>query len=99
MPSNNTLASSPAAAAPELADVVEQIRRTANAELELPAPVTPQARLLEDLALDSLGLTIIAVDLENRYRIKLGEEDAQGISTVGDLAALVVRRVTEAEAR
>ena len=53
----------------------------------------PSSRLLEDLALDSLGLTVLAVGLENRYRVRLDEQDAQGIVTVEDLARLVVSRM------
>ncbi|MBX5484149.1 MAG: acyl carrier protein [Myxococcaceae bacterium] len=83
---------------PDPDEVVREIAAIAAAELELPAAVTPDARLLEDLALDSLGLTVIAVGLENRFRIRLREEDAEGIRTVRDLAALVVRRVEEQRA-
>jgi acyl carrier protein len=48
---------------------------------------------LKDLQLDSLGLTVLAVGLENRFRVKLSEEDAVGLATVEDLAKLVVTRV------
>lgn len=80
---------------PELAQVLEALDRIAREELELPEPLLPEARLVEDLALDSLKLTVLAVGLEDRFRVRLNEEDAQGIATVGDLAALVVRRAKE----
>jgi len=79
------------------AQVLETIRAIARAELELERPVYPSDDLLADLGLDSLGLTVLAVGLENRYRVKLSQEDALGIRTVADLAALVARR-TEASA-
>ena len=41
--------------------------------------------------LDSLGLTVLAVGLENRFRVKLSEEDAAGVRTVADLARCVRR--------
>ena len=76
-------------------NVVEEIRRIAARELEVPRPIAPESRLLEDLALDSVGLTVVAVGLEDRFRVKLSEEDADGIHTVADLARLVSRRVAE----
>ena len=77
---------------PNEAEVLETIRSIARAELELERPVQPQDDLLADLGLDSLGLTVLAVGLENRFRVKLSQEDAVGLRTVADLARLVVRR-------
>jgi acyl carrier protein len=74
-------------------EVVAEIRRILDEELEWKGSVEPSHELLRDLQLDSLGLTVLAVGLENRYRVKLSEEDAEGISTVRDLAQLVVARV------
>lgn len=97
MPELSTIvpASSPARPAPEVDEVVRYIASIADEQLELSGKVTAQARLVEDLALDSLGLTVVAVELENRYRIRLSEQDADGIRTVEELARLVARRVTE----
>jgi acyl carrier protein len=77
---------------PNESDVLETIRSIARAELELERAVEPGDDLLADLGLDSLGLTILAVGLENRFRVKLSQEDAVGVRTVADLARLVVRR-------
>jgi len=81
-----------------VAAAVEEIRAIVERELDCPVPVTAQAHLLRDLALDSLGLMVIAVGLEDRFRVKLGEEDAGQIETVQDLATLVARRVEEGAA-
>ena len=75
------------------AEVVVEIRRILGEELEWTGSVEPTHELLKDLQLDSLGLTVLAVGLENRFRVKLSEEDAEGLSTVEDLARLVVSRV------
>lgn len=77
------------------AEVLDTIRAIARTELELEQPVDPGDDLLADLGLDSLGLTVLAVGLENRFRVKLSQEDAVDVRTVADLARLVVRR-TEA---
>ena len=76
-------------------DVVAEVRRILGEELEWKGAVEPSHDLLKDLQLDSLGLTVLAVGLENRFRVKLSEEDAAGVLTVADLARLVSRRVAE----
>jgi acyl carrier protein len=76
-------------------EVVAEVRRILGEELEWKGSVEPSHDLLKDLQLDSLGLTVLAVGLENRFRVKLSEEDAAGVITVSDLAKLVTRRVTE----
>lgn len=75
-------------------DVVAEIRRILGEELEWKGAVEPSHDLLKDLQLDSLGLTVLAVGLENRFRVKLSEEDSVGIVTVADLARLVSTRVS-----
>nr|AYM52860.1 acyl carrier protein [Myxococcaceae bacterium MCy9487] len=74
-------------------EVMAEIRRIAREELEFEGVVEPSHDLLRDMHLDSLGLTVLAVGLENRFRVLLSEEDAQGVRTVEDLARLVAGRV------
>jgi acyl carrier protein len=74
------------------AEVLDAIRSIALSELEVERPVQPADDLLADLGLDSLGLTVLAVGLENRFRVKLSQDDAVAVRTVEDLAKLVVRR-------
>jgi acyl carrier protein len=78
--------------------VLAEIRRVARGELEYAGEVLPTARLNEDLHLDSMSMIVMAVELENVFRVRLQEEDAAAIETVGDLVALVVQRVGEADA-
>jgi len=77
-------------------EVLEAVRTIARTELAMERPIAPEDDLLEDLALDSLGLTVLAVGLENRFRVKLSEEDAAGVRTVRDLAQHVAARTREA---
>lgn len=81
------------------ARVLEEIRRIARVELEHSGEIVPTLRLQEDLHLDSMAMIVVAVGLENAFRVKLQEEDAGKIVTIGDLVTLVVRRVGEAEPR
>ncbi|RKH63046.1 acyl carrier protein [Corallococcus aberystwythensis] len=78
-------------------EAVAEIRRIVQEELEFEGVVEPTHDLLRDLHLDSLGLTVLAVGLENRFRVLLSEEDAQGVHTVEDLARLVAARVAAAK--
>jgi len=45
--------------------------------------------------LDSLKVLSLLFKVEKRYDIVLDEEDGDDLQTVGDLAALVVRRIQE----
>ncbi|QRK09879.1 acyl carrier protein [Archangium violaceum] len=76
--------------------VLSEIRRIVSQELDWKGPVEPSQQLIRDLQLDSLGLTVLAVELENRFRIRLSMEDSVGVSTVGDLMRLVASRASEA---
>ena len=42
-----------------------------------------------------MAMIIVAVGLEDAFRVKLEEEDATRLVTVGDLARLVVQRVAQ----
>jgi acyl carrier protein len=82
---------------PPTTDVVlTEIRRIAEAELDLRGAVEARSELVRDLGLDSLGAMVLAVGLENRFRVKLDEQDAGTLRTVADLVALVQRRCEEA---
>ena len=83
--------------APSSQEVLAEIRRIVKEELQLERMVQGSDALIEDLQLDSLGLTILAVGLEDRFRIKLTEEDSAQVSTVDDLASLVSSRACEAQ--
>lgn len=73
-------------------EVLAEIRRVVRDELGVTRAVRAEDDLLTDLQLDSVGLLTLVVGLEDRFRIALAEEDAAGVRTVQDLAALVVSR-------
>ena len=92
MPSPDGPASSREGTVATELQVLDAIRTIARTELEMERPISPEDDLLRDLALDSLGLTVLAVGLENRFRVKLSEEDAAGVQTVADRARHVASR-------
>jgi acyl carrier protein len=69
--------------------VLREIAELATAELEVEAPLFPETRLVEDLALDSLRRLTLAVAIEDRFRICFDPEDEAALTTVGDLVTLV----------
>jgi acyl carrier protein len=50
---------------------------------------------LQSWGLDSLKVMSLVFKIEERYGIVLDEEDADDLRTVGDLAALALRRIQE----
>lgn len=73
-------------------EILAEIRRIASQELEISHLVEPSDQLIQDLELDSLGATVLAVGLEDKFRIRLSPEDSGQVETVQDLVQLVARR-------
>ncbi len=73
-------------------EVLAEIRRVIRDELGVAREVRLEDDLIADLQLDSVGLLTLVVGLEDRFRIALAEEDAAGVRTVQELAALVQSR-------
>jgi acyl carrier protein len=72
-----------------------EIQRVVERELAAPRAIAPGDRLIDDLGLDSLTLTTLAVELEDRFQIILTDAEAEGIKTVAELARCVAARVTQ----
>ena len=53
----------------------------------------PEARLVEDLGLDSLKLLMLAAAVENRFRVALTPADDARIRTVADLVAALEEKL------
>ncbi len=81
---------------PSTEDVLAAIQHIAARELDRHQAIRPEHALVEDLGLDSLTAMVLAVGLEDRFRVRLDEQDAASLGTVGDLIALVQRRAGDA---
>jgi acyl carrier protein len=75
------------------AAILAGIAAVAREHLGWEGPVTPEMRLVEDLRLDSIRLLTLAAEVENRFSVRLDEEDEAGIETVADLVAVVRRKL------
>ena len=73
------------------AEILEGIRSVAAAHLGYDGPVEPSMRLVEELLLDSIKLLTLAVEIENHFRVRLPDEIAAEVATVGDLVDAIRR--------
>jgi acyl carrier protein len=64
----------------------------ARAKLNWHGPLARNMRLVETLALDSLRRLTLVVELEDRFRVCLDEQDEEAIETVGDLLDTIRRK-------
>jgi acyl carrier protein len=77
-------------------EVFQTIQQIFRQSLERESPVELRHDLLRELHVDSLSAIVLAVELENRFRVKLTEFDTAGVVTVNDLVGRVAMRVREA---
>ncbi|MBQ0083066.1 MAG: acyl carrier protein [Paludibacteraceae bacterium] len=66
--------------------VKEMIAEKLNVEL---SQVTDGASFTNDLGADSLDTVELLMDFEKEFNVKISEEDAEKISTVGDAIAYI----------
>jgi acyl carrier protein len=73
-----------------VAEVVEVIRQAAK----IPARVaiTPDCRLVEDLAIDSLDLVGLVLQLQDHFDVVIEEDDVPNLCRVADMAAYLAGR-------
>ena len=71
-----------------------EVRAAVAAHLDLPRHrLTPEATLAEDLGLDSLGGIELAQALEERFALRITDDELAEVRTYGDLERLVLRKV------
>jgi len=62
--------------------LIEILHRISGAD---PAVITPDARLMEDVGIDSLGFYEILIEADTSFGIRIKEEDLLRFRTVGDI--------------
>ena len=73
--------------------ILAGIQEVARVYLGWEGSLTPDLRLVEDLHLDSVRLLTLAAEVENRFRVFLDELDEGAVATVGDLVAVIRRKL------
>jgi acyl carrier protein len=77
-------------------EVLQLIRDHLGAELRIdPSTIQEDTRFKEDLEADSLDLVELVMELEDNYGIRIPDEDAVKILTVGQAADYVTGHVPE----
>jgi acyl carrier protein len=72
-------------------DVFHAIRDHLADELEVdPARIAPETRFREDLEADSLDLYTLVQELEDSYGVRISDEEAAKILTVGQAVDFVM---------
>ena len=75
-------------------EVLELVRTHLSTELEVDkAKIDEGTRFREDLDADSLDLYELVMELEDRYKIRMSEEEAAEVKTVGHAVDFVCERV------
>jgi acyl carrier protein len=66
-----------------LAEIIEEVTGIE------PSEVTLEKSFVDDLDIDSLSMVEIAVQTEDKYGVKIPDEDLAGLRTVGDVVAYI----------
>jgi acyl carrier protein len=75
-------------------EVMAKVREHLSSELEVSADqISEGTRFRDDLDADSLDLYELVMELEDTYGIKVSEEEAARIETVGDAVDFVLERI------
>jgi acyl carrier protein len=73
-------------------EILERIRTTLVQQFELDrATITPEARLLDDLEIDSIDVVDLMDEIRRFTGKKVTAEDFRSVRTVGDLVGVIHR--------
>ena len=77
-------------------EILREIGSVLETEFEVdPAKLTPEARLYEDLDLDSIDAVDLVVRLQQRTGIKVVAEDFKSIRTLGDVVDVIAKLLAD----
>lgn len=76
---NHTVAANQDEIIAGLAEIIEEVTGIE------PSEVTMEKSFVDDLDIDSLSMVEIAVQTEDKYGVKIPDEDLAGLRTVGDV--------------
>ncbi|GAA4818276.1 MULTISPECIES: meromycolate extension acyl carrier protein AcpM [Tomitella] len=72
-----------------LAEIIEEVTGIE------PSEVTMEKSFVDDLDIDSLSMVEIAVQTEDKYGVKVPDEDLANLRTVGDIVEYIQKLETE----
>ncbi|CAO5149448.1 Acyl carrier protein [Frankia sp. AiPs1] len=68
-----------------LADILEEV---AGVD---PSDVTPEKTFIDDLDVDSLSMVEVVVAAEEKFSVKIPDDDVKSLKTVGDAVSYIQR--------
>jgi acyl carrier protein len=82
------------------AEIIKIINESMIEEFELePEAMVPEARLVNDLEMDSLDFVDLVIVLQNAFDVKLRDDpNVREIRTLGDLHTLILNKKKQLEA-
>ena len=81
-------------------EVIAAIADVLESEFEVPrAKLVPEAKLFEDLDLDSIDAVDLVVRLQQQTGLKVKAEDFKSIRTLGDVADVIVKLAAEQQTK
>lgn len=69
--------------------IIDVMARTDEEAAEMVTTITPATNLQGDLNADSLDLVEIIQEIEDRFDVTINDDDAAGMTTVGEAAAAI----------
>ncbi|ADU30791.1 acyl carrier protein [Evansella cellulosilytica] len=76
-----------------MAAVIDRIAKIVSDRLGVDeSEIKPEATFKEDLGADSLDVVELVMELEDEFDLEISDEDAEKISTVGDVIDYIERQ-------
>src|SRR5207342_2105446 len=73
-------------------EILSGLAEIVNEETGLPADaVQPDRSFTDDLDIDSLSMMTIVVNAEERFGVRIPDDDVKGLSTVGDAVSYIAK--------
>lgn len=73
-----------------MSDVLDRVKRIIVDRLGVDeSEVTPEASFKDDLGADSLDIVELVMELEDEFDLEISDEDAEKITTVGDVISYI----------
>ncbi len=82
-------------ARPDLCTAIAESIRSVSPKAKT-ATIRPESRLLEELALDSLDLVAVILQLQDQFNVEIDPDEIPQMQTVADLAASLARLLRQA---
>jgi acyl carrier protein len=74
-------------------EILDGVRQVLSTHLEINGPVELDTDVQRDLCLSSIQRLTLIVELENHFRVCFAPGDEHGLSSLGDVVALIHRRL------